>query len=105
MPDGAWGSKEPSPLERLVAAREAEKKAQRKKDTRVLASLALVAVVLVGGGVFAWLHLTPPSRHHTRTLAATKPAASTTARSAPTVSLPGLTSPVEANGPPVDPGT
>jgi hypothetical protein len=26
MPDGAWGSKEPSPLERLVAAREAEKK-------------------------------------------------------------------------------
>ena len=39
MPDGAWGT-EPSPLERLVAAREAEKKAQRKKDTRVLASLA-----------------------------------------------------------------
>jgi hypothetical protein len=103
MPDGAWGSKEPSPLERLVAAREAEKKAQRKKDTRVLASLALVAVVLVGGGVFAWLRLTPPSRHHTRTLAATKPAATTTARSAPTVSLPGLTSPVDANGPPVDP--
>jgi hypothetical protein len=103
MPDGAWGSKEPSPLERLVAAREAEKKAQRKKDTRALASLAVVAVVLVGGGVFAWLRLTPPSRHHTRTLAAAKPAATTTARSAPTVSLPGLTSPVDANGPPADP--
>ena len=57
MPDGAWGSKEPSPLERLVAAREAEKKAQRKKDTRVLASLAVVALVLVGGGVFTWLRL------------------------------------------------
>ena len=55
MPDGAWGNKEPSPLERLVAAQEAEKKAQRKKDTRFLAALALVAVVLVGGGVFAWL--------------------------------------------------
>ena len=70
MPDGAWGSKEPSPLERLVAAREAEKKAQRKKDTRVLASLAVAALVLVGGGVFAWLRLipgSPPSRHHTRT--------------------------------------
>ena len=103
MPDGAWGSKEPSPLERMVAAREAEKKAQRKKDTRVLVSLALVAAVLVGGGVFAWLRFAPPSRHHTRTLAATKPAATTTARPAPTVSLPGLTSPVDANGPPVDP--
>src|SRR5882724_8683461 len=106
MPDRAGGSTEPSPLERLVAAREAGKKAQRKKDTRVLASLALAAVVLVGGGVFAWLRLipgSPPSRHHTRNLAATKPAATTTARSAPTVSLPGLTSPVDANGPPVDP--
>jgi HAMP domain-containing protein len=106
MPDGAWGSKEPSPLERLVAAREAEKKAQRKKDTRVLASLVVVALVLAGGGVFTWLRLIPgssPSRHHTRTLAATKPAATTTARSAPTISLPGLTSPVVANGPPVDP--
>src|SRR5690349_4244730 len=106
MPDGAWGSKEPSPLERLVAAREAEKKAQRKKDTRVLASLAVVALVLVGGSVFAWLRLIPGSalsRHHTRTLAATRPAAATTARSAPTVSLPGLTSPVDANGPPADP--
>jgi hypothetical protein len=103
MPDGAWGSKEPSPLERLVAAREAEKKAQRKKDTRVLASLAVVALILVGGGVLTWLRLSPPSRHHTRTLAATRPAATTTARSAPTVSPPGLTSPVDANGPPVDP--
>jgi hypothetical protein len=103
MPDGAWGSKEPSPLERLVAAREAEKKAQRKKDTRVLASLALVAVILVGGGVLAWLRFAPPSRHHARALAATKPAVTTTARPGPAVSLPELTSPLDVNGPPVDP--
>jgi hypothetical protein len=106
MPDGAWGNNEPSPLERLVAAREAEKKAQRKKDTRFLASLALVAVVLVGGGVFAWLRLvpgSPPSRHHTRALAAAKPAATTTARPSPTVALPGLSSPLDVNGPPADP--
>jgi hypothetical protein len=101
MPDRAGGNKDLSPLERLVAAREAEKKAQRKKDTRVLASLVLVAVVLVGGGVFAWLRFAPPSRHHARALAATKPAA--TARPAPTVSLPRLTSPVDANRPPADP--
>jgi len=103
MPDGAGGNKEPSPLERLVAAREAEKKAQRKKDTRFLASLALVAVVLVGGGVFAWLRFAPPSRHHPRALAATKPAVTTTAQAAPTVSLPGPTSPLDVNRPPVDP--
>ena len=89
MPDGAGGNKDLSPLERLVAAREAEKKAQRKKDTRFLASLALVAVVLVGGGVFAWLRFAPPSRHHARALAATEPAVTTTARPGPTVSLPG----------------
>jgi hypothetical protein len=41
-----------------VAAREAEKQAQRK-DTRVLAALAVVALVLVGGGVFTWLRLIP----------------------------------------------
>ena len=106
MPDGAWGNKEPSPLERLVAAREAEQKAQRKKDTRVLASLALVAVVLVGGGVFAWLRLvpgSPPSRHHPRAPAAAKPAAATGAQPGPTMSLPGLTSPLDVNAPPADP--
>ena len=66
----------------------------------------MVVLVLVGGGVFTWLRLfhgPPPSRHHTRPLAAARPAAATTARSAPTVSLPGLTSPVDANGPPGDP--
>jgi hypothetical protein len=89
MPDGAGGNKEPSPLERLVAAREAEKKAQRKKDTRFLASLALVAVVLVGGGVFAWLRFAPPSRHHPRALAATKPAVTTTAQAARPCPCPG----------------
>src|SRR6185369_6611315 len=99
MPDGAWGSKDPSPLERLVAAREAEKKAQRKKDTRVLASLAVVALVLVGGGWFTWLrlfHWPPPSRPHPRPLASARPAATTTARPGPTVSQAGLTSPGDA---------
>jgi hypothetical protein len=56
--------KEPSALERMVAAREAEKRAQRKKDSRSLTLLLLVAVVIVGGGVFAWLRFAPPSRHH-----------------------------------------
>jgi hypothetical protein len=103
MQAGAGESKEPSPLERLVAAREAEKKAQRKKDTRVLAALAVVAVVLAGGGVFTWLHLAPPSRHHARALAAATPTVTTTVRSAPTISLPGLSSAGDANRPPADP--
>src|SRR5579862_4482926 len=92
MPDGAGGNnpdpeverklrelkeeisnpktREPTPLERLVAAREAEKRVQRKRDTRVLAVLGLVGVVIVGGGVFAWLRFAPPSRHHHASAAA-----------------------------------
>ncbi len=62
MPDKAGSG--PSPLEQLVTAREAEKKAQRKKDSRVLASIALAAVVLIGGGVFAFVHFAPRSWLH-----------------------------------------
>jgi len=57
-------TREPTPLERLVAARQAEQRVQRKRDTHVLAVLGLVGVIIVGGGVFAWLRLAPPSRHH-----------------------------------------
>jgi hypothetical protein len=52
---------EPTPLERLGAAKKAERKAQRKKDTSVLAALAVVFVLLAGGGIFTWLRLAPPS--------------------------------------------
>jgi hypothetical protein len=38
-------TRELTPLERLVAARGAEKQAQRKRDTRVLTVLGLVAVI------------------------------------------------------------
>ena len=55
---------EPTPLERLVAAKKAEKKAQRKKDSGVLAALAVVFVLLAGGGIFTWLRLAPPSWLH-----------------------------------------
>ena len=80
MPDGA-GGKDPdpeqsklnqgpgktgtdglTPLERLVAARQAEKLTQRKRDSRVLTLLIAVVLVAVGGGVFAWLRFAPPTR-------------------------------------------
>src|SRR6266496_5541219 len=80
MPDGAGGSHpdpeeidrelrklteeigkskihEPSALERMVAARQAEKKVQRKRDSRVLAALLAAMVLIVGGGVFTWLRV------------------------------------------------
>ncbi|MGH3161533.1 MAG: hypothetical protein ACRDOC_06590 [Streptosporangiaceae bacterium] len=57
---------EPSSLERLVAAKKAEKKVQRKRDTGVLTALAVVFVLLAGGGIFTWLRVAPPSwLHHT----------------------------------------
>ena len=52
---------EPSALERLVAAKQAEKKAQRKRDTGVLTALTVAFVLLAGGGVFTWLRVAPPS--------------------------------------------
>src|SRR5579859_7363238 len=51
-------------LERLVAARQVEQRAQRKRDTRVLTVLGVVAVIIAGAGVFAWLRFAPPTRHH-----------------------------------------
>ena len=62
MPDKAGSG--PSPFERLVAAQQAEKKVQRKKDSRVLAAIALAAVVVIGGGVFAFVHFAPQSWRH-----------------------------------------
>src|SRR6266702_8244734 len=127
MPDGAGGShpdpdeidrelrklteefgqariKEPSALERLVAARQAEKKAQRKRDSRVLALLLAVMVLLVGGGVFTWLRFAPPSWLHHRAAARAASSARTTPAARPTLKvLATPLSPVTANGPPADP--
>ncbi len=127
MPDGAGGShpdpeeidrelrklteeigksriKEPSALERLVAAKQAEKKAQRKRDSRVLALLLVVAVLIVGGGVVTWLRFAPPSWLHHRAAARAAPSARTapSVRATPKVLATPL-SPVTANGPPADP--
>jgi hypothetical protein len=93
-----------TPLERLVAARQAEKRVQRKRDTRVLTVLGLVAAIIAGGGVFAWLRLAPPSRHHHVSAArhvSVAPAASVlTTPQAPLITpLQSLTS----NGPPAFP--
>jgi hypothetical protein len=91
-------SGEPTPLERLVAARQTEKRAQRKRDTRVLAVLGVVVVIIAGGGVFAWLRLAPPPRHRHASAA---PASSIPATpKAPLITpLGALTS----NGPPTSP--
>jgi hypothetical protein len=64
---------EPSSLERLVAAKKAEKKAQRKRDTGVLTALAVVFVLLVGGGIFTWLRVAPPSWLHHAAASAERP--------------------------------
>jgi hypothetical protein len=103
MPDKA-GS-EPSPLERLVAAKETEKKAQRKKDSRVLVSIALAVVVLVGGGVFAFVHFAPQSwRHQVAALVRSSASARPSGQAAPAVKLTTQPlSPVDTDGPPGDP--
>jgi hypothetical protein len=75
-----------TPLERLVAARQAEQLAQRKRDSRVLALLVAVVVVVAGGGVYAWLRFAPPSRHH-RTSAGATLQARTTPKASPASSL------------------
>ena len=127
MPDGAGGSHpdpeeierklrklteeigkprihEPSALERMVAARQAEKKAQHKRDSRVLAALLAAMVLIVGGGVYTWLRVAPPSWLHHRAAAR----AVSSARTAPSVGatpkiLGTPLSPATANGPPADP--
>jgi hypothetical protein len=97
MPDGAGGNKEPSPLERLVAARQAEKKAQRKKDSVVITLLVIAVLVIAGGGVATWLRLAPPSWLHHKAAATTAASARPTARA--TLTTRPL-SPVATNGPP-----
>jgi hypothetical protein len=90
------GGYELSPLERLVAAKQAEKQAQRKRDSRVLAVLAAVAVVLVGGGVFALVRVDPSLFHRA---AGHRPSA----RAAPKASVGTARSPLTVTGPPADP--
>jgi hypothetical protein len=89
MPDGAGGTRpdpettnELSPLERLLAARESEKRTQSQRDSRVLAVLALVAVVVIGSGVFAWVRFAQPSKHH-RASAPAAPSVQATLRASP----------------------
>jgi hypothetical protein len=103
---GKSGINEPSGLERLLAASQLEKRAQRKRDSRVLAVLLVVIVVVAGGGVFALVRFAPASWRH---LASTRPAPSP-ARPTPSSTLPTVLSsagsllrPVTANGPPADP--
>jgi len=128
MPDGAGGSHpdpeeidrelrklteeigkskihEPSALERMVAARQAEKKVQRKRDSRVLAALLAAMVLIVGGGVFTWLRVAPPSWLHHRAAAHAAASAHTTPSGRATTPkvLGTPLSPVTANGPPADP--
>jgi hypothetical protein len=73
MPDGGGGNQpDPeaigrnglTPLERMLAAREAESRRQGRRDSRVLALLALVAVVVIGGGAYAWVRYAPPPKHN-----------------------------------------
>lgn len=99
---------EPSPLERLVAARQAEKRNQRKRDTGVLAALAVVLVVLVGGGVFTFLRLAPPSwLHHVsaRAKASARPITAPSVRPTSKITLPTPFNSATMNGPPADPFT
>jgi len=61
---GKSGTNAPTPLERRLTTREAEKRIQDKRDSRVLALLALVAVFVIGVCVFAWVRFAPPPKHH-----------------------------------------
>jgi hypothetical protein len=90
---------EPTPLERLVAAKQAEKKAQRKKDTRVLAGLVVALLLLAGGSVATWLRVAPPSWLHHRAVARAAPSA----RTGPKVKLATPFSTVTSQGAPSDP--
>lgn len=103
MPDKAGSG--PSPLERLVAARQAEKKVQRKRDSRVLAAIALAAVVLIGGGVSAFVRYAPQSwRHQVTALVKSSASARPAHTATPAVKLTiQPLSPVTASGPPADP--
>ena len=103
MPDKAGSG--PSPLERLVEAQRAGKKAQRKRDSRVLVAIALAAVVLIGGGAFAFARYAPQSWRHQIT-ALVKSSASSRASRTATPAVKVTTQPLNpfgTNGPPADP--
>jgi hypothetical protein len=89
---------EPSALERLAAAKQAHKRAERKRGSRMLAILAAI-VVLAGGGVSAWLRIHPPSWMH-RAAARSTPAVRVIPKVSP--AQPSF-SPRTVNGPPADP--
>lgn len=95
--NGKSPTREPSPLDRLVAAHQAQRRAQRKRDSHVLALLLIVLVVLAGGGVFALVRADPSWLHR-----AFAPARSS-ARPTPEVSLAAPVSSVSVIGPPADP--
>jgi hypothetical protein len=103
MPDKAGSG--PSPLERLVAARKAEQKVQRTKDSRVLAAIGLAAVVVIGGGVFAFAHFAPQSwRNQAAALVKSSASGRPSSAASPAVKLTTQPlSPVDADGPPGDP--
>ena len=90
---------EPSALERMAAAKRAQKAAERRRGTRMLA-VGVAVVVLAGGGVFAWLRIHPPSWLH-RTAARSTPAVRAVPKVSPPHSL--FSSPTTVNGPPRDP--
>jgi hypothetical protein len=81
-------------LERMLAAREAEKRSQGRRDSRALALLALAAVVVIGGGAFAWVRFAPPSKHN-RASAQAAPTVLATLHSSPTARV----RPVTPGGP------
>ncbi len=91
---------EPSALERLAAAKRAQKKTQRKRDTGVLTALAVAFVLLAGGGIFTWLRVAPPSWFHHAAASATPSAQPT-----PGTSHPSPFGSVIADRPPADPFT
>ena len=55
---------EPPERERLEAAKAPQQKAKRKRNGGVLTALAVVFVLLAGGGVYTWLRVAPPSSVH-----------------------------------------
>lgn len=85
-----------SPLERLVAAKQAEKQVQRKRDTRMLTVLVAVVLVLAGGGAFAFVRFAPRSWLHPSARTAPSARVTPTPRTVST-SRPGV------NGSPADP--
>jgi hypothetical protein len=89
---------EPSALERLAAAKQAQKRAERKRGSRMLA-VGAVIVVLAGGGAFAWLRIHPPS-WLSRAAVRSTPSVRVIPKISP--ARPSF-SPSTVNGPPADP--